>query len=1025
MKTHSNFTRLILITVLSLLLLTAIGEVASATTYRVDGYCFPAGSVISLDNGVYGTVMSGSDGHFAIERTDITTDAGHGLTLSASGYQTQYINFNFGSVDHYYDAGTTYLAINPTPAPTPTPTPTPKPVASFVGSPTSGVLPLTVQFTDQSTNSPTSWSWNFGDSGTSTSQNPTHTYNAVGTYSVSLTATNGGGSNTYTRTGYITVNSGMTYNFSSSSYTVDDTVGTLTITVTRNLTGSIGSVSYVTADGTAIAGTDYTASNGILNFAVGQDTTTFTVPIIFHSPYHGDKSFTVALSGPYNGSLKSPSSATVTINDTNYESYYNFSASTYTVLDNQGTITITVKRLNTDVAGSIDYTTADMGAKAGIDYTAASGTLDFAVGQTTKTFDIPILTRNTYYGDRAFTVALSNSVNGTLSMPSSSTVTIYDTHYENYVAGNGYTYVYVLNTDGNSVCVLNPYTYQKVTDINMNGRVSDIAINPAGTTMYVSYSNKGYIDVYNTIDYSFESRILLTNYPGHTVGKLAISADGTTIYATLPDEDKVVAIDATTDTVTYTATITGKPKLINYYNSVVYVTTYATSANVYKLDKITLTSLGTITGCARNPQDATIDKNNNLMYIANDNGTITKIDLSAYSVSAYLNVGSGNTVYGLATNTTGYLFASNYGGTARIAIFNQAGSLLSNITAGYTPTGLVYNNLNRTLYVCGYSDNLLYVITPDNTTSIGTLMVGNRPIRVLIATQASPATQLVQFKLTTLGFIGLSDVPCSVYYNGMLTYTGITDNSGIVSFYMNPISTYNLIFNSTKNGVYVNVNIAPANTFYSFDVPFDAIISAQLGNVISPQVLGNNSQIIYTQSAWLNKTTGTGYINGTYSDTGAGTDIITFQLYQNNSTTTYNPVPIASKTIQGMGGSYNFTVPNAAGNSYYVQYNAALDTGSNMTFYQAVTFPGPKWLAGLFPLEWYFWLGFVPVLFILGAGTVTKKGWLGLVACVGSALFTIGGWYQLYVPDVAMWMAISFAFLFSIGMIIIEGTRYK
>jgi PKD repeat protein len=79
------------------------------------------------------------------------------------------------------------------------------PVAAFTGTPTSGEYPLTVVFTDQSSNTPTSWSWVFGDGGTSTAQNPSHTYNAAGTYTVSLTATNGDGSDTETKTGYVTV----------------------------------------------------------------------------------------------------------------------------------------------------------------------------------------------------------------------------------------------------------------------------------------------------------------------------------------------------------------------------------------------------------------------------------------------------------------------------------------------------------------------------------------------------------------------------------------------------------------------------------------------------------------------------------------------------------------------------------------------------------------------------------------------------------------------------------------------------
>ena len=79
------------------------------------------------------------------------------------------------------------------------------PTADFTGEPGSGNVPLTVSFTDQSTNNPTAWSWDFGDSGISTQQNPTHEYTSVGTYSVLLTATNSGGSDTEIKVDYITV----------------------------------------------------------------------------------------------------------------------------------------------------------------------------------------------------------------------------------------------------------------------------------------------------------------------------------------------------------------------------------------------------------------------------------------------------------------------------------------------------------------------------------------------------------------------------------------------------------------------------------------------------------------------------------------------------------------------------------------------------------------------------------------------------------------------------------------------------
>jgi PKD repeat protein len=79
------------------------------------------------------------------------------------------------------------------------------PVAAFSATPTSGRLPLKVAFTDASTGSITTWAWTFGDGGTSTVRQLTHTYTAPGTYTAKLTVTGPGGSVTMTKTGYITV----------------------------------------------------------------------------------------------------------------------------------------------------------------------------------------------------------------------------------------------------------------------------------------------------------------------------------------------------------------------------------------------------------------------------------------------------------------------------------------------------------------------------------------------------------------------------------------------------------------------------------------------------------------------------------------------------------------------------------------------------------------------------------------------------------------------------------------------------
>ena len=114
---------------------------------------------------------------------------------SAGDYTVSLTVTNAGGQDTEIESN--YVHVDP-PGPQP-------PVADFSGSPTSGEAPLLVSFTDLSTNSPTSWSWSFGDGGSSTAQNPSHEYTSAGDHTVSLTVTNAGGQDTETKVAYISV----------------------------------------------------------------------------------------------------------------------------------------------------------------------------------------------------------------------------------------------------------------------------------------------------------------------------------------------------------------------------------------------------------------------------------------------------------------------------------------------------------------------------------------------------------------------------------------------------------------------------------------------------------------------------------------------------------------------------------------------------------------------------------------------------------------------------------------------------
>jgi PKD repeat protein len=142
------------------------------------------------------------------------------------------------------------------------------PVAAFSATPLTGTAPLTVQFTDQSTGSPTSWSWDFTNDGTadSTQQNPSFAFTTAGTYTVKLTSTNSYGSTSETRTGYITVSSSVPAPVAQFSASPVSGPAPLTVQFTDHSTGSPVSWSWdFTSDGTVdstSASPSYTYTNG-------------------------------------------------------------------------------------------------------------------------------------------------------------------------------------------------------------------------------------------------------------------------------------------------------------------------------------------------------------------------------------------------------------------------------------------------------------------------------------------------------------------------------------------------------------------------------------------------------------------------------------------------------------------------------------------------------------------------------------------------------------------------------------------
>ncbi len=190
----------------------------------------PTGSAVAFTDASTGNVTAWSwsfgDGETSSQQSPVHTYSTAGtytVTLNASNPY----GFSISTQTDYIDVG------HP-------------PAADFTTNATGGNAPLTVQFTDTTENTPTSWVWTFGDGGTSTLQSPVHTYTAAGTYTVSLTATNAYGEDTETKTDHITVLTAP-----GASFTVNATEGNapLTVAFTDTSTGDITGWAWTFGDG--------------------------------------------------------------------------------------------------------------------------------------------------------------------------------------------------------------------------------------------------------------------------------------------------------------------------------------------------------------------------------------------------------------------------------------------------------------------------------------------------------------------------------------------------------------------------------------------------------------------------------------------------------------------------------------------------------------------------------------------------------------------------------------------------------
>lgn len=180
-------------------------------------------------------------------------------------------------------------------------------------------------------------------------------------------------------------------------------------------------------------GIDHTLTNGLLTFNPGDTTQNITFNILDDLLTEPNESVVITLKNPFNASLGTISQYTYTIvnNDTlTTQPFVQFAASSGTVAENGGTDTVWVT-LSTPATGpvSVDYAVTGGTAVNGTDFNLASGTLNFAAGDSALPISIPIIDNSTAQSSRTVVLTLSNPVNSQLGSQSSHTLTITDDEF--------------------------------------------------------------------------------------------------------------------------------------------------------------------------------------------------------------------------------------------------------------------------------------------------------------------------------------------------------------------------------------------------------------------------------------------------------------------------------------------------------------------------------------------------------------------------------------------------------------------
>ena len=330
------------------------------------------------------------------------------------------------------------------------------------------------------------------------------------------------------------------FSIGNASATEGDT-GSVNMTFTVTLSGAGSSrytVDYASSDGTATAGTDYTAVSGTLTFAAGTTSRTLTVSVTGDAANEANETLTVTLSNASAGTAIATATGTGTITDNDTPS---FSINSPSVAEGDSSTTNLVFTVTLSPASAtqvtVDYADAGTGtATSGTDYTAlaSSTTLTFVAGTTTQTITVSVSGDTTYEADETVVLTLSGASTGTNISTASGTGTI--------------------TNDDPGLSIDSPSVAEG--DSNSADLVFTVTMSPASSSQAtVNYARSGGTATSGTDFTALAASNTLTFAANETSKTITVSVTGDTVNE--PDETVIITLSSASGADIVTASGTG------------------------------------------------------------------------------------------------------------------------------------------------------------------------------------------------------------------------------------------------------------------------------------------------------------------------------------------------------------------------------------------------------------------------------------------------------------------------------------